>query len=184
MASGPAQTQLADPSFFQNMDPSLSQPLYRNREGILVGPLWSKGAPVFDLSRTAINTVNTPQTLTGAQVLGGFVKVVQSSGATLAVTLPTSTLLQQAISAYADSLVGVPNSDGSPGSGVIRAIELVVQNGSSVAGSTLTLTAGAGTPTQTIEGSAVVATGTTATFWIYGQRDSTGAASITIMRKA
>ncbi len=181
MASGPAQTQLADPSFFQFMDPSLSQPLYRNREGLLVGPLWSKGAPMKDLTRSAINQ-STAITLTAAQLLGGFINIVQASGGALVVNLPSSSDLQQALSGYADSLVGVGNSDGSPGSGPVRVLEFTIYN-SSTGSNTLTVTAGTGTPTQTVIGSPTIAITSSATYWIIGQRDSTGAASLTIMRK-
>lgn len=184
MASGPAQTQLADPSFFQQMDPSLSQPLYRDRLGrVAGGPVWSKGPIIVDATSSAITTTNVNQTMTAAQVLGGWVNAFQNSGGALTLTMPSSSTLLQALSAYAGDFPALPNSDVNS-QGPLRYFEFKVHNTSAVAGSTWTMTAGAGTPTQTVVGTASIAVGAVATFAVKVQVSSTGVQSIAIIRIA
>lgn len=184
MASGPAQTQLADPSFFQQMDPSLSQPLYRDRIGrVAGGPVWSKGAIVEDLTSSAVITTNVNQTLTAAQVVGGWITAFQNSGGALTLTMPSSSTLLQALSAYAGDFAALPNSDAN-NQGSIRLFEFKVHNTSTVAGSTWTMTAGAGTPAQTVVGTASIAVGDVATFAVKVQVNSAGVQTIAIIRMA
>ncbi len=183
MASGPAQTQLADPSFFMQMDPSLSQPLYRDRLGrVAGGPVWSKGPIVEDRTASAISTTNVAQTLTAAQIIGGYIVPVQTSGGALTLTMPSSSSLLQALSAYLGDLDALPNSDAS-GNGEVRLFKFYIHN-TSGAGSTWTMTAGAGTPTQTVVGTAAITSGQFSTWALKAQVSSTGVSSISVIRIA